>query len=60
MGEEKVSSIESSLDKQIEKQKNPTSVTVTLDNWYTNFLITYKESKYEWRKKGSTIFNTWW
>ena len=32
MGEEKVSSIESSLDKQIEKQKNPTSVTVTLDN----------------------------
>ena len=32
MGEEKVSDIESGLDKQIEDQKNPTSVTVTLDN----------------------------
>ena len=32
MGEEEVSNIESSLDQQIEDQKNPTSVTVTLDN----------------------------
>tara|TARA_R100000406_G_scaffold78473_1_gene59345 strand:+ start:134 stop:448 length:315 start_codon:yes stop_codon:yes gene_type:complete len=32
MGEEKVSDIESSLDQQIEDQKNPTSVTVILDN----------------------------
>lgn len=32
MGEEKVSNIESNLDAQIENQKNPTSVTVTLDN----------------------------
>ena len=32
MGEEEVSNIESNLDKQIEDQKNPTSVTVTLDN----------------------------
>ena len=32
MGEEKVSDIESGLDKQIEDQKNPTSITVRLDN----------------------------
>ena len=32
MGEEQVTKIESSLDQQIEDQKNPTSVTVTLDN----------------------------
>ena len=32
MGEEKVSDIESGLDKQIEDQKNPTSETITLDN----------------------------
>ena len=32
MGEEEVSNIESNLDKQIEDQKNPTSITVTLDN----------------------------
>lgn len=32
LGEEEVSYIESSLDQQIEDQKNPTSVTVTLDN----------------------------
>jgi len=32
MGEEEVSNIESNLDKQIEAQKNPTYVTVTLDN----------------------------
>jgi hypothetical protein len=32
MGEEEVSNIESSLDQQIEDQKNPTSITVTLDN----------------------------
>jgi hypothetical protein len=32
MGEEQVTRIESSLDQQIEDQKNPTSVTVTLDN----------------------------
>ena len=32
MGEEQVSDIESRLDQEIEEQKNPTSVTVTLDN----------------------------
>jgi hypothetical protein len=32
MGEEQVTRIESSLDQQIEDQKNPTSITVTLDN----------------------------
>ena len=32
MGEEQVSNIESNLDQQIEDQKNPTSITVTLDN----------------------------
>ena len=32
MGEEEVSSIESSIDKQIEDQKNPTYVTNTLEN----------------------------
>ena len=32
IGEEKVSDIESSLDQQLEDQKNPTSVTVTIDN----------------------------
>jgi hypothetical protein len=32
MGEEQVTKIKSSLDQQIEDQKNPTSVTVTLDN----------------------------
>ena len=32
MGEEEVSSIESSLDKQIEDQKKPTSVTNTIEN----------------------------
>ena len=32
MGVEEVSDIESSLDQQLEDQKNPTSVTVTLDN----------------------------
>ena len=32
MGEEEVSRIEDGLDHQIEQQKNPTSVTVTLDN----------------------------
>ena len=32
MGEEEVSNIESNLDQQIEAQKNPTSITVTLDN----------------------------
>ena len=32
MGEEEVSNIESDLDEQIEDQKNPTSITVTLDN----------------------------
>ena len=32
MGEEKVFHIESSLDQQIEEYKNPTSITVTLDN----------------------------
>ncbi len=32
MGEEKVSNIEDGLDQLIEDQKNPTSVTVILDN----------------------------
>lgn len=32
MGEEKVSDIENSLDQQIEKEKNPSSETITLDN----------------------------
>ena len=32
MGEEEVSNIESSLDQQIEDQKNPTSETITLEN----------------------------
>ena len=32
MGEEQVTEIETTLDQQIEDQKNPTSVTVTLDN----------------------------
>ena len=32
MGEEQVSSIESNLDKQIEDQKNPSSITKTLEN----------------------------
>ena len=32
MGEEEVSNIESNLDQQIEAKKNPTSITVTLDN----------------------------
>ena len=32
MGEEKVSDIEKSLDQQIEKEKNPSSETITLDN----------------------------
>jgi len=36
MGEEKFSDIEKSLDQQIEKEKNPSSETITLDNWYTN------------------------
>ena len=32
MGEETVTSIEESLDQQIENQKNPTSETIILDN----------------------------
>ena len=32
MGEEKVSEIENSLDQQIEKEKNPSSETITLNN----------------------------
>ena len=32
MGEEKVSDIEESLNQQIEKEKNPSSETITLDN----------------------------
>ena len=32
MGEEKFSDIEKSLDQQIEKEKNPSSETITLDN----------------------------
>jgi len=32
MGEETVTSIEESLDQQIEDKKNPTSETITLDN----------------------------
>tara|TARA_B100000902_G_C27018691_1_gene768499 strand:- start:475 stop:792 length:318 start_codon:yes stop_codon:yes gene_type:complete len=32
MGEETVTSIEESLDQQIEDEKNPTSETITLDN----------------------------
>jgi hypothetical protein len=32
MGEEQVTQIETTLDQQIEDQKNPTSITVTLDN----------------------------
>jgi len=32
MGEEEVSNIESNLDEQIEDQKNPTSITKTLEN----------------------------
>ena len=32
MGEEKVSEIEESLDQQIEKEKNPSSETITLNN----------------------------
>ena len=32
MGEETVTALDEFLDKQIEDQKNPTSITVTLDN----------------------------
>ena len=32
MGEEQVTQIETTLDQQIEDQKNPTFITVTLDN----------------------------
>ena len=32
MGEEQVTQIETTLDQQIEDKKNPTSITVTLDN----------------------------
>ena len=32
MGEKKLSNIESNLDQNIENQKNPSSITVTLDN----------------------------
>ena len=34
MGEEEVTNLEAGLDAQIESEKNPTSITKTLESWY--------------------------